>query len=229
MVVSVTLARGALRMARQKVIVKRLAAIQDLGSMDVLCTDKTGTLTEARIRLERHLDAAGRRQRARAASSPTSTAPSRPASSPLDEAILAHAAVDVSRLGEDRRDARSTSSGGGSRCCLQNGAARRLLVMKGAPEDVLRLSSRLRGGGPGRAAARRRAAGERCTARFEALSARGLPGAGRRLERDGRRTAARRAGDESELVFAGFAAFLDPPKESAAAQRCAASREPASR
>jgi Mg2+-importing ATPase len=59
MVVSVTLARGALRMAEKKVIVKRLASIQNLGSMDVLCTDKTGTLTEARIRLERHVDASG--------------------------------------------------------------------------------------------------------------------------------------------------------------------------
>ena len=66
MVVSVTLARGALRMAGKKVIVKRLAAIHDLGSMDVLCTDKTGTLTEARIRLERHLDAHGRDSDARA-------------------------------------------------------------------------------------------------------------------------------------------------------------------
>src|SRR6478752_1687915 len=47
MIVSVTLARGAIRMAKQKVIVKRLAAIEDLGSMDVLCTDKTGTLTES--------------------------------------------------------------------------------------------------------------------------------------------------------------------------------------
>jgi Mg2+-importing ATPase len=47
MIVSVTLARGALRMAKAQVIVKRLGAIHDLGSMDVLCTDKTGTLTEA--------------------------------------------------------------------------------------------------------------------------------------------------------------------------------------
>ena len=47
MVVSVTLSRGALRMADKRVMVKRLAAIQDLGSMNVLCTDKTGTLTEA--------------------------------------------------------------------------------------------------------------------------------------------------------------------------------------
>ena len=59
MVVSVTLSRGALRMAKKQVIVKRLAAIHNLGSMDVLCTDKTGTLTEARIRLEQHLDPQG--------------------------------------------------------------------------------------------------------------------------------------------------------------------------
>jgi P-type Mg2+ transporter len=52
MIVSVCLARGALRMADRKVIVKRLAAIHDLGAMDVLCVDKTGTLTEACIRLE---------------------------------------------------------------------------------------------------------------------------------------------------------------------------------
>jgi len=51
MIVTVTLARGALRLARQRVITKRLAAIHNLGAIDVLCTDKTGTLTEARIRL----------------------------------------------------------------------------------------------------------------------------------------------------------------------------------
>ena len=51
MVTTVTLSRGAMRMARKRVVVKRLAAIHDLGAMDVLCTDKTGTLTEARIAL----------------------------------------------------------------------------------------------------------------------------------------------------------------------------------
>jgi len=53
MVVSVTLAHGAVRMSRRGVIVKRLSAIHDLGSMDVLCSDKTGTLTQARIKLVR--------------------------------------------------------------------------------------------------------------------------------------------------------------------------------
>ena len=59
MVVSVTLSRGAMRMAQRRVIVKRLASIQNLGAMDVLCTDKTGTLTEARISLARCVDADG--------------------------------------------------------------------------------------------------------------------------------------------------------------------------
>jgi P-type Mg2+ transporter len=59
MIVTVNLAKGAVAMARAKVIVKRLNAIQNLGAMDVLCTDKTGTLTQDRIILKRHLDIKG--------------------------------------------------------------------------------------------------------------------------------------------------------------------------
>jgi magnesium-transporting ATPase (P-type) len=59
MIISVTLARGAIRMAKVQVIVKRLGAIHDLGSMDVLCTDKTGTLTEAKISLARQVALSG--------------------------------------------------------------------------------------------------------------------------------------------------------------------------
>ena len=59
MIVTVNLAKGAVAMSRKKVIVKRLNAIQNFGAMDVLCTDKTGTLTQDRIILERHLDVSG--------------------------------------------------------------------------------------------------------------------------------------------------------------------------
>jgi len=59
MIVTVTLARRAMRLAQRRVIVKRLAAMHNVGAMDVLCTDKTGTLTEAKIRLVRHLDFRG--------------------------------------------------------------------------------------------------------------------------------------------------------------------------
>jgi Mg2+-importing ATPase len=60
MIVSVCLSKGAIAMSRKKVIVKRLNAIQNFGGMDVLCTDKTGTLTEDRVVLERHCNVAGR-------------------------------------------------------------------------------------------------------------------------------------------------------------------------
>ncbi len=60
MIVSVCLAKGALAMSRKKVIVKRLNAIQNFGGMDILCTDKTGTLTEDRVVLQRHCNVAGR-------------------------------------------------------------------------------------------------------------------------------------------------------------------------
>ncbi len=59
MIVTSTLAKGAVYLSRKKVIVKRLDAIQNFGAMDVLCTDKTGTLTQDRIFLSRHLDAFG--------------------------------------------------------------------------------------------------------------------------------------------------------------------------
>ncbi|WGL77286.1 magnesium-translocating P-type ATPase [Serratia marcescens] len=59
MIVTSTLAKGAVKLSRQKVIVKRLDAIQNFGAMDILCTDKTGTLTQDKIVLERHTDAFG--------------------------------------------------------------------------------------------------------------------------------------------------------------------------
>jgi P-type Mg2+ transporter len=62
MIVSANLAKGAMAMAKRKVVVKRLNAIQNFGAMDVLCTDKTGTLTQDKIILEHHLDASGTRR-----------------------------------------------------------------------------------------------------------------------------------------------------------------------
>ena len=59
MIVTVNLSKGAINMSRKKVIVKRLNSIQNLGAMDVLCTDKTGTLTQGKIVLEKHLDVDG--------------------------------------------------------------------------------------------------------------------------------------------------------------------------
>ena len=79
MIVTVNLSKGAIAMSRKKVIVKRLNAIQNFGAMDVLCTDKTGTLTAGRIVLERHLDVRGNESEQVLHYWATSTATTRPA------------------------------------------------------------------------------------------------------------------------------------------------------
>ena len=83
MIVTVCLSKGALAMSRKKVIVKRLNAIQNLGAMDVLCTDKTGTLTMDRIILEQYCDVVRERRRAGAAAGlPQQLFPDRPEEPP---------------------------------------------------------------------------------------------------------------------------------------------------
>ena len=77
MIVSVCLSKGALPMSRKKVIVKRLNSIQNLGAMDVLCTDKTGTLTMDHVILEKHCDVVAKKTTT-VLDWPISTAISRP-------------------------------------------------------------------------------------------------------------------------------------------------------
>jgi len=100
MIVTVTLARSAMQMAKRKVIVKRLSAIHDLGAMDVLCTDKTGTLTEATIKLVRTIDGTGADSAAAYAYAYINSQFESGMKSPLDEAILAAHPFDLLRLSE---------------------------------------------------------------------------------------------------------------------------------
>jgi P-type Mg2+ transporter len=215
MVVSVTLSRGALRMAANKVIVKRLASIQNLGSMDVFCTDKTGTLTEARIHLERHLDPLGRESQRVLQLAYFNSFFETGLKSPLDDAILEHTEIDVSgwrKIDEVQFDFERRRIS----VLLDNGT-NRLLVVKGAPEDILRLSVSY--GSDGEAGLRplNDAARASINAQFEALSKEGFRVLGIASREVGMDHAHAVVGDETELVFAGFATFLDPPKESAKA------------
>ncbi|MEY9860664.1 magnesium-translocating P-type ATPase [Catenulispora sp. GAS73] len=90
-VVTTTLARGAVAMARRRVVVKRLPAIQDLGAMDVLCVDKTGTLTEGTPSLDRYTDAWGRAAVAVLDYAALNSLFQAGWRNPLDEAVVAHA------------------------------------------------------------------------------------------------------------------------------------------
>jgi Mg2+-importing ATPase len=213
MVVSVTLARGALRMARERVIVRRLPAVHDLGSMDILCTDKTGTLTEARIRLERHLDPLGQDGARVLELAVLNSSMETGLKNPLDEAILRHTEVDVSRwrkIDEVQFDFERRRVS-----VLVDDGQERLLVLKGALEDVLKHSTRYEADGPQNLRALDDAARGRVTECFESLSREGFRVLGIAWKQTTRDQVHAVVDDESELVFAGFAAFEDPPKASA--------------
>ena len=215
MVVSVTLSRGALRMAAKKVIVKRLAAIHDLGSMTVLCTDKTGTLTEARIRLERHLDPSGRDSARLLELAYLNSHFQAGLKTPLDDAILRHTEVaiagwrKVDELPFDFERRRVS-------VLIARDGSERVLVVKGALEEIVRLSSRYEGDGPTDLRPVDDAARRAMIARFEALGREGFRVLGVAWKAGGNGTRPIVREDEADLVFAGFAAFEDPPKESAA-------------
>jgi len=212
MIVSVTLAHGALRMSRKQVIVKRLSAIDDLGSMDVLCSDKTGTLTEAHIKLVREVDLHGQNSDTVMRMAQINAAFETGLKSPLDEAILTAGKVDPTawrKIDEVPFDFERRRVS-----VLVEGEGRRVIVVKGAPEDVLvHAASYERQGSPPiplDAAAR-----ETANATFKALSAEGyrlLGVAWRDVEPDRQHAD---ISDEKDLIFGGFLAFLDPPKAGA--------------
>jgi Mg2+-importing ATPase len=215
MVVSVTLARGAMRMAKQHVIVKQLASIQNLGSMDVLCTDKTGTLTEARIELVQHLDTEARDSDHVFELAFLNSHFETGIKSPLDEAILGHKTLDVSewtKIDEVPFDFERRRIS----VLLDRGHSR-ILVLKGAPEDVWALCTRYERDGRGSVAALDDVATKEIKARCDELYRNGMRVLGiawREVPLDHPHCV---VSDESDLVFAGFAVFLDPPKASAGA------------
>lgn len=214
MVVSVTLSRGALRLARRRVVVKRLSAVQDLGAIDVLCTDKTGTLTEGRISLERHVDASGRESERVLELAYLNSHFETGIRSPLDEAILRHKSIDVTgwrKIDEVPFDFERRRVS-----VLAERDGRRLLVVKGSPEEILRLCTRYECGEPQALLPLDETVRVPVTQVFEELSRQGFRvlGIARREVPPDHPHA--EVTDETQLVFAGFAGFLDPPKASAA-------------
>ncbi|MEA1648019.1 magnesium-translocating P-type ATPase [Nitrospirillum sp. BR 11164] len=214
MIVTVTLARGALRLAERRVIVKRLASMHNVGAMDVLCTDKTGTLTQAAIHLVRTLDCDGKDAPHLFELAYINSRFETGLHSPMDDAILARGQIDMASWRKcdevpfdfERRRVSVLADHGGTK----------LLVVKGAPEDMLRLSGQWRGPG-GMLHSLDEDARARLDAQFQSLGREGhrvLAVATKALPPD--REHIDRA-DECDLVFEGHLAFLDPPKASATA------------
>ncbi len=210
MITTVTLSRGAVRMARRKVIVKRLASIHDLGAMTVLCTDKTGTLTSAEIVLAASLNAKGEPDPrvAQLAGICAELAGDRGA---MDGALATAAPNAAQGWTAQGRIGFSYERRRGS--VLAQGKDERLLICKGAPESVLAVCSRRRDGtassaldDPGRKAVM----GE-----LERLAAQGLRAVAVATKACATAGEALAPSDEADLIFEGFCTFADPPKASA--------------
>ncbi|MEJ5031571.1 magnesium-translocating P-type ATPase [Comamonas sp. MYb69] len=215
MIVTATLAKGAVFLSRKKVIVKHLDAIQNFGAMDVLCTDKTGTLTEDRISVERHLDAWGDVSQHVLDMAYLNSYYQTGLKSLLDVAVLAHAEraplVDAyAKVDEVPFDfVRRRMS-----VVVSDAAGVGKIITKGAVEEILQVSSTVQaaGGVLDLDAGLRK----RIVATAEALNAQGL----RVVAVATRETQAGQdnfgVADEAGMVLCGFLAFIDPPKESAA-------------
>ncbi|MCC7284182.1 MAG: HAD-IC family P-type ATPase, partial [Acetobacteraceae bacterium] len=214
MVMTVTLARGAIRMAKKQVVVKRLAAIHDLGAMDVLCTDKTGTLTEARVALVAHPDLSGSPSAAVLALARLNARLTSGTRSALDAALLSGApdeppaARALASLPFDF-DRRMVS------VLVELPDGTRQLVVKGAAEAVLaRCTARAGTDGASALADAERARLAAWEAAQAADGLRVLAVAFRAMPKD---AAAVAAEDETGLTLSGHVVFADPPKASAAA------------
>ena len=220
MIVTVNLSNGALVMARKKVIVKRLNAIQNFGAMDVLCTDKTGTLTQGKIVLEKYLDPHGNPSEKVLHYGYLNSYHHTGLKNLLDEAILSHEELkDRLKANEKYRKIDEIPFDFVRRrmsVVVEDGTGLNTLICKGAVDEVLSLCARVEINGeiifvqPERDAERRRIADGLNGQGFRviALAYKEMPNATDEPVYSVK--------DEADLILLGFLAFLDPPKDTAA-------------
>ncbi len=215
-IVTANLARGAVALSRQKVIVKKLDAIQNFGAMDVLCTDKTGTLTENRIVLVRHLDPTGRESERVLSLAYLNSYFQTGLKSLMDAAILEKKEKEypvAEERGYRKVDEIPFDFTRRRMSVVVEKGDRHLLVCKGALAEVLAASSRVEEGGQVLPIS------EEIRERVRALAV-GLNQEGLRTIAVAYKPVSERkhfyaVKDECDLVLAGYIGFLDPPKASA--------------
>ena len=219
MIVTVNLSKGALAMARKKVIVKRLNAIQNFGAADVLCTDKTGTLTQGKIVLEKHLDVHGHDSERVLNYGYMNSYYQTGMKNLMDEAILDHGQLEedlkvktdyrkIDELPFDFQRRRMS-------VIVEDKQNQHILICKGAVEEIMRLSPRVEVDGetldvtPEHDAHRKLLVQELNEQGFRvvAVAYKVMPG-----DDDEPHYTLQ---DEADLTLLGYMAFLDPPKDTA--------------
>ncbi len=209
LIITLNLTKGSLAMAKHGVIVKRLSAIQNFGSMDVLCTDKTGTLTEDRIALVKYVNGFGDVSEEVLRLGYLTCVFSTAYENPLDRAIKAYRHPDIDhyeKLDEIPYDfSRKAES-----VVVRRGHTRQLIT-KGAPEEILARCAFYDDDMPLGAAMTKKIQAE-----YERLSSDGFRVLAVATRQVGLKTRYEPT-DEIRLTFRGFVAFLDPAKESVSA------------
>jgi P-type Mg2+ transporter len=215
LIVTANLGKGALAMSRRKVVVKRLNAIQNFGAMDVLCTDKTGTLTLDKIVLERHLDLDGEESDEALEFGYLNSRFQTGLKNLMDKAVLSHRDLEpiaeryhiVDEIPFDFQRRRMS-------VVVSGNDGQHLLVCKGAVEEMLAICSHARIGGVVTELNDERRREIRAMTRE--LNEDGLRVLVVAIAEHGAHNRPYSVADESKLTAVGCLAFLDPPKDSAA-------------
>jgi Mg2+-importing ATPase len=205
LIITLNLTKGSLAMSKHGVIVKQLSAIQNFGSMDILCTDKTGTLTENHIALIRHVDGFGAESDKTLLYGYLCSLFTTGFENPIDNAVRSFKQVNIRGYRkldeipydfERKRDSVVVAHG-----------KRNLLITKGAPEEVMRISHKYADGRPFEAVK------AEVEAEYESLSAEGFRVLAIAIHHVQDR-ASYEPNMERQMTFMGFMAFLDPAKQS---------------
>ena len=219
MIVTVNLSRGAIAMSRKKVIVKRLAAIQNFGAMNILCTDKTGTITRGKIILERYLDVRGHESERVLHYGYMNSYYQTGLKNLLDEAVLSYGHLEEDlKVKEGYRKIDEIPFDFTRRrmsVIVEDKVNRHILICKGAVDEVMHLSTQAEIEGhvvplqPEHHAHRTRLVRSLNSQGFRVVAV-----AYKTMNGDNDEPHYGVA-DESDLTLLGYLAFLDPPKESA--------------
>ena len=217
MIVSANLAKGALAMSKKKTVVKKIAAIQNFGSMDILCTDKTGTLTIDKIIVERHLDVNGNEDDRVSRHGYLNSYYQTGLKNLMDLAILEFGREKEFNSLEDKYEKIDEIPFDFTRrrmsVVLRDQKGKEQLITKGAVEEMLSISTLTEY--DGKIVPLTDALKEKVMKQVEKLNSEGMRviGISQKNELPDDHTFSIQ--DESEMVLMGFIGFLDPPKESA--------------
>lgn len=216
MIVTANLSKGAVMMSRKKVIVKRLNAIQDFGAMDVLCTDKTGTLTEGRVVLIRHVDIDGKENAELLDLAYLNSLNQTGLKNLLDEAVLKHGDIDKRRLAQEYTKIDEIPFDFQRRrmsVVMEEKNGQHIMICKGAVEEILAHSKTVVSNG--KAVNLQSYHHAHTKDLVKDLSEQGFRLIAIAIKRMPITKDSYEKADESDMTLLGFLAFLDPPKASA--------------